>query len=901
LIEFDKNTKKGKNMTMEKNFHALDVDKVLEILKSNLNNGLSQDEVQKRQESFGKNIIAQKKCKSPLLMFLLQFHQPLVYILVTSGFITAFLGEWTDSSVIFGVVIVNALIGYFEEAKALKAINALAGSIKSIATVIRGGERTQIDAVDVVVGDIVVLYSGDRVPADARLIKSRELQVNESSLTGESLSVQKSSDVLDEGVGLADRKNILYSSCLVTNGSCICVVTAIGDETEIGKINRLIADADTLETPLTLKIADFSKILLYIILAMAALTFAVGMFRGGSAVDMFMASVALAVGAIPEGLPAAMTIILAIGVSRMAKRRAIIRKLPAVETLGSTTVICSDKTGTLTQNEMTVASIYAGGKLHNVSGTGYEPVGDITDYNQKNVALEQTLIAGLMCNSAALVEKDERYEIEGDPTEGALIVAAHKVGLKKERLASEFFHIDTLHFESQNQYMASYYETIGTDLSLVYAKGSVEKILERCSDALDSKGLNVALDKKRVHEVAEELASKGMRVLAFAKVHKSEKIDTLEHHHISDGLTFLGLQTMIDPPRPEVHSAIQECYGAGIEVKMITGDHKITAQAIAEKIGIKNSSEALSGKELESLSDDELLSIVRDVNIYARVAPEQKLRLVKALQSNSNVVAMTGDGVNDAPALKQANIGIAMGITGTEVAKDAADMVLVDDNFLTIKDAIEEGRGVFDNLIKFITWTLPTNIGEGLVVMVAVFFGTTLPILPVQILWINMTTAVLLGLMLSFEPKEGGLMQRVPRGADVPILTRGLILRILYVGLLLTLFSFLAFSHTLSTGNSESEARTVAVNIFVVGEMFFLFACRSLKYTMFEIGLFSNPWVIFGVVSMVILQLLFTYMPFMNEIFSSTPIGMFEWGIIFAAGAVIYAVAELEKRFFRLR
>jgi len=889
--------------TLNKNrvWHSLDTDEVLKDLNVDKSIGVSSDELEDRHVKYGYNFLTQKKGTSLIKLFLLQFHQPLVYILLAASIITALLDEWVDSSVIFGVLLVNAVIGFIQEEKAIRAIDSLAKMSKVNATVIRDDQKIIIDAKELVVGDIVILYSGDKVPADIRILRLKELQIDESSLTGESVAIQKSDENLAEETLLADRKNMLYSSTLVTYGSAVGVVVAVGDSTEIGNINKMIANADILQTPLTKKISSFSKILLYIILAMAGLTFIIGTLRGEAMLDMFMASVALAVGAIPEGLPAAMTIILAIGVSRMAAKNSIIRKLPAVETLGSTTVICSDKTGTLTQNEMTVKQIYTVGNLYDISGIGYLPEGKITQ-NGEDVeiddSLRECLVAGVMCNASMLVKEDDKYKINGDPTEGALIVSAQKAGVKKDDLKEELIHIDTLVFESEHQYMASHYTSSDEEFSPVYIKGSVEKILERCDCYLGSDSSAKDIDVDLVSKVAHDMALKGMRVLAFARKHKDvEENDSIGHHHIKDGLTFLGLQAMIDPPRDQVIESIQSCHSAGVNVKMITGDHSVTALAIADQIGIKIDDEikSLDGRELEHLGDEALSKIVDRVNVFARVAPEQKLRLVKALQSTSNVVAMTGDGVNDAPALKQANIGTAMGVSGTEVAKESADMILTDDNFSTIKDAIEEGRGVFDNIVKFITWTLPTNVGEGLVIMFAVVVGVSLPILPVQILWINMTTAVLLGLMLAFEPKEPNLMSRVPHEPDAPILTKALMYRIVLVGVLLLIGAFGAFWYVQTVGASEVVARTVAVNIFVFGEMFYLFTCRSTNETMFKIGVFSNRWLVYGVIGMTLLQIAYTYLPIMNLIFKSAPLGLSEWAIILASSTVIYLVVEYEK------
>ncbi len=892
--------------------HSLSTDKLTAHFATDIKQGLSDDEVAHKIEEFGPNQITQQAAQSPFALFFLQFHQPLIYILLAAGIITLFLKEWIDASVIMAVVLANAIVGFLQESKALQAIAALSKGMSSTATVLRNGERRQVDAADLVPGDIVFLQSGDKVPADLRLVKVRELQVDESALTGESVPVQKSVDTLDQKTVLADRNNMAYASTLATYGVGTGIVVATGDKTEIGRINEMITAAEVLATPLTRRLTQFSHLLLYVILALSALTFVVGMLRGGHWLDMFMAVVALAVGAIPEGLPAAVTITLAIGVAKMAKRNVIIRKLPAVETLGSTTVICSDKTGTLTQNQMTVQRIYAGKTAYAVSGIGYEPEGSIENNSGKeatldNQALQQCLIAGYLCNDAKLVADEENgWRVEGDPTEAALLVSASKTELELDELKKALPRIDTLPFESEHQYMATLHK-VGGD-AVVYLKGSIEKILERCEQLLNSAGEEVPLDVEACHGEAENMAEQGLRVLAFAR--KNIQADTeLAHDQVASDLIFLGLQGMIDPPREEVVESVRTCQQAGIQVKMITGDHAVTAAAIAQEIGLQNENsrrserqrlKALTGAELSELDNEELVEVAVSTAVFARVAPEQKLRLVEALQSKGHVVAMTGDGVNDAPALKQADIGVAMGITGTEVAKEAADMLLTDDNFSSIEAAVEEGRGVYDNLLKFITWTLPTNVGEGLIIVTAIFLGMKLPILPVQILWINLTTAILLGLMLAFEPKEPGLMERQPRDTNAPLLGPALIVRICLVGVLLLIGAFVIFQWELMRGSSIEMARTMVVNVFAVWELFYLFNCRSLVHPFWRVGVFSNPLLLVAVVGMILAQLLFTYAPFMQHAFGSAPIGLREWLLLICGGICLFFIIELEKALRRM-
>ncbi len=891
----------------EREWHHLSTDEIIMLLSSDSKNGLTPKEAEQRFQQYGANALTSKQGLSSWMRFLLQFHQPLIYILIAAGVITAALQEWVDSGVIFGVVLVNAIIGYIQESKAESALAALADTMVAEATVLRNGEKKRVPSVKLVPGDIVLLQAGDKVPADVRLLKIRDLQVDESALTGESVPVEKAVAALEQEAVLAERKNMAYASSMVTYGQGSGIVTATGNYTEMGRISELISSAQDLATPLTRKIAYFSHILLYAILVLAAATVVVGILRGQSLFDMFMAAVALAVGAIPEGLPAAVTITLAIGVSRMAKRRAIIRKLPAVETLGSTTVICSDKTGTLTENQMTVQAIMAGDVHYEVSGAGYVPLGQIVRQDgggkADNTALGECLRAGVLCNDSLLLEKDGSWYVQGDPTEGALLASAAKGGFNSKETEKQSPRLDSIPFESQHQYMATLHDRGISTPRMVYVKGAVEQILAKCTAAMDTDGNTISLNSGKIHNDVSRMAARGLRVLAFARVKVPADTKTIHHEDVATGLTFLGLQGMIDPPRAEAVAAVRICKTAGINIKMITGDHPVTAAAIAGQIGIATSvtddpdkSEVFTGQMLEKLSDDELKTVAEETNVFARATPEQKIRLVRALQASGHVVAMTGDGVNDAPALKQANIGVAMGITGTDVSKEAADMVLTDDNFSSIEAAVEEGRGVFDNLTKFIVWTLPTNLGEGLVILTAIFLGITLPILPVQILWINMTTAGFLGLMLAFEPKEPGIMQRQPRNPDTPILTGELITRIFLVGTLLLIGAFGLFQWELAGGASIEQARTVAVNTFVVMELFYLFNCRSLTKSIFQLGIFTNMWVFGGVAVMVFIQLGYTYIPLMNRLFQSAAIDAASWGRIVLAGMAAYVIVEVEKK-----
>ncbi len=884
-------------------WHHLESSEVVRLLAVDLKHGLAVAEVRQRQNKFGPNRVTARRGTPAWLKFLKQFNQPLVYILLVAVGVTAFLGEWVDSSVIFGVVLINAVVGFLQEAKAEKAIEALAKMVATETTVRRDGRKLRVHSERLVPGDVVLLQSGDRVPADLRLFHVRNLHADESALTGESLPVAKHADALALDTILAERKNLAYTGTLITSGQAEGVVWAIGDQTETGRISHLISSAVELSTPLTKKIAQFSKLVLWVIVGLAAATFALGVARGEKPVEMFMAAVALAVGAIPEGLPAAVTIVLAIGVSRMAKRQAIIRKLPAVETLGSTTVICSDKTGTLTENQMTVQEIFAGGKLYEVTGTGYEPKGEIRlDGNIAKVpehpALAECLLAGVLCNESQLVREDGRLKVQGDPTEAALLVAAEKGGVIHADAHTRTPVLDTIPFESEHMFRATLHEA--DKGRVIYKVGALERLLERCTDALGDSNALVALDKDALHRAAETMAARGLRVLALARRHVDAHHAKLEHAHVSAGLTFLGLQAMMDPPRPAAIASVRQCQRAGIAVKMITGDHLATARAIAGQIGLKGREEhgklvALSGRELEKVSDEDLPEVAERTAVFARVAPEQKLRLVKALQSRGHVVAMTGDGVNDAPALKQADIGVAMGISGTDVAKGAAAMILTDDNFASIEAAVEEGRGVFDNLTKFIVWIIPTNLGEALTLLGAIVLGLPLPLLPLQLLWINLTDT-LLGLSLAFEPKERDVMSRPPRAPKQPLLTLPLIMRTGLVSLIMLGGALGLFLWELRVEQAGlAAARTVAVNTIVLVQMIYLFNCRSLHHSIFAIGLFTNRWTILGSLAMLVAQLLFTYLPLMNKLFHTAPIDAVSWLRIVGVAALAFVAVELEK------
>jgi cation-transporting P-type ATPase F len=881
-------------MSDEARWHELSADEALRVLNVGAASGLSQEQAAERLARHGPNRPTALPGRSAWRRLFDQVRQPLVLVLIASSLVTAALGEWLDASVILGVVIVNALIGYLQEGKAEAALAALARAIATEATVLRDGLRQRVDAAELVPGDIVVLAAGDKVPADLRLLHAKELRATEAALTGESLPADKHATRLPADSDLADRRNMAYAGTYVVAGQGQGVVVATGDATETGRISRLIAEAPDLSTPLTRKMAAFSHQLLVAILALAALTFVVGMWRGESAIDMFMAAVALAVGAIPEGLPAAITITLAIGVGRMARRRAVIRKLPAVEALGSTTVICSDKTGTLTENRMTVREIQAGDKRYQVSGDHHRGTIELAGEPATiDAALREVLVAGALCNDASIHHDGHHLQITGDPTEAALLVAARKAGLDEATLRGVLPRLDELPFDSARQAMATLHEVEGE--RVLYVKGAIEKILPACVDRLDGEARPAALNAEDVAAQAAAMARDGQRVLALAR--RVGIGAAVGPEHVGDSLTFIGLVGMADPPRPKAIAAVRSCHGAGIRVKMITGDHADTALAVARELGIcDDAAGALTGRELARLDGGALRRAVTEVDVFARVEPVQKLRLVEALQAEGEVVAMTGDGVNDAPALKRADIGIAMGQGGTEVAKEAAAMVLTDDDFATIEAAVEEGRAIYDNIIKFITWTLPTNFGEGLVILAAILTGVTLPITPLQILWINMTTAVLLGLPLAFEPREKDIMRRPPRPPAAPVLDATLLWRVALVGVLMLTGAFGLFQLALAEGRDLAEARTVAVNVFVMVETFYLFNCRSLTLPVRRLGWFSNRWVWAGAGATLSLQALFTYLPALQEVFGTTNIGAVDWLQISVFGAVAGAVVGIEKR-----
>ncbi|WP_225885235.1 cation-translocating P-type ATPase [Leptolyngbya sp. KIOST-1] len=896
-------------------WHQVEGREITQQLGVDPETGLSTQEAQARLERYGANELKGKKGKHPIVLFLLQFNQPLLYILLIAGLIKALLGSWVNAGVIWGVTVINAIIGFVQESKAESAIAALASSVTTDAMVRRDGQQVQVSSRDLVPGDIVLLASGDKVPADLRLLRGRTLQINESGLTGESVAVEKQPHLksLAADTPLAERHNMAYAGSFVTFGQGEGIVVETGLSTETGRISKLMEESTTLVTPLTRKFDRFSKTLLYVILGVAALTFAVGMAWGNSPLQMFEAAVALAVSAIPEGLPAVVTITLAIGVSRMARRNAIVRKLPAVETLGSATVICSDKTGTLTENQMTVQSIYAGDRHYDLTGEGYTPHGELRDGEDNPVPpeamaapLRQCLIVGMLCNDSELEHSDHRWGVVGDPTEGALLVAARKAGFERTELNHSYPRIDSIPFESEFQYMATLHQQ-DTAGQWLLAKGSVEALVARCDRLLTTEAQAVPLDdggRDHILLQAERMASRGLRVLCFAaKAFHGHHID---HDDLKSGMVFLGLQGMIDPPRAEATRAVEACKTAGIEVKMITGDHKVTAAAIADRMGLSSTDEviAYTGQELAKFEQSDLTNSVQNGSVFARVAPEQKLRLVEALQSKGHIVAMTGDGVNDAPALKQADIGIAMGKSGTEVAKEAADMILTDDNFASIEAAVEEGRNVFGNLMKAIAFILPVNGGESMTILLSVLIGRgdVLPILSLQVLWLNMVNSIAMTVPLAFEPKSHTLMNRPPRNPNEPLLSRNLLKRIALISVFNWILIFGMFEWVRRTTGDIPLARTMAIQALVAGRIIYLlsisqfWASVAARMRGRKVPLGDVSAIGYGILVAVVFQVIFSQVGVMNFLFSTAPLNLNQWLICIGVSLPMIVVALIANR-----
>ena len=887
-------------------WHARDQEQVLEALATRVE-GLHAAEADERLERLGPNELAAAPRDGWVKRFAVQFHNVLIYILLAAALGTALLQEWIDTGVILAVVIINALIGVIQEGKAERALESIRAMLSPKAVVLRDGERVSIPATQLVPGDIVLLKAGDRVPADLRLLEQQGLRIDEAVLTGESVPVDKQTDAVAADADLGDRLCMAFSGTLVTYGRGQGVVAVTAGATEIGKVSEMLSNVQSVTTPLLRQMGEFGRWLSAAIVFIAAATFAFGLWvRDYAPLEMFMAAVSLAVAAIPEGLPAIMTITLAIGVQRMAQRNAIIRRLPAVETLGAVTVICSDKTGTLTRNEMTVQSVLTNQHRYEVEGVGYSPEGEISTDGARISAeddhpvLRELLRACTLCNEAAVVKKDGHWQLVGEPTEGALIALAMKGGRQKKADDKTYPRVASLPFDSAHKYMATLHED--SDQRFIIMKGAPEAVLDACTRVRGHDG-DADLDRAHWDEAMHEVAMKGQRLLALASRSVASDADTLEADDLAHGLVLLGVVGIIDPPRREAIEAAATCRKAGIRVKMITGDHGATARAIGLALGIGDGETALTGGEIEDIPDSELGSRATDVDVFARTTPEHKLRLVRALQACGNVVAMTGDGVNDAPALKRADVGIAMGIKGTEASKEASAMVLADDNFASIARAVEEGRTVYDNLKKAILFILPTNGGQALTIVAAILLGLALPLTPVQVLWVNMVTAVTLALALAFEPPEPGLMERPPRNPKTPLLTPLLIWRVVFVSAILVAGTFGHYLWLTADAQISHEfARTAAINTLVIGQVFYLFNSRYIlaPVTNRE-GLLGSRPVLISVAVLLVLQMLFTYSPPMQTLFSTTAIGTGEWLRIVAFGVLLYVLVETEKAILRKR
>ncbi len=907
---------KTKNKT--DNWHATSTAKVFDALKSSAD-GLTSEMAKERLKESGLNLIRKKRGDGAFTVFWRQINNPLIWVLLGSCALAMVLGKITDGMVVLSVVVVNTIIGFIQEFKAGKAIEALSDMVPENTTVLRDGKFQMIPVSEVVPGDVVQLAAGDRVPADMRLVQQKNLLVEEAALTGESLPAQKNTAEVDIDTVLGDRLCMVYSGTLVTLGTATAVVVSTGMNTELGKISDMLSETTDLETPLTQKLAVIGKYLTIGIVAITLVILVAGTIRAtgqGIALavalkDSLIFAIALAVGAIPEGLPAVVTIALAIGVQRMAKRKAIIRKLPAVETLGSTTVICSDKTGTLTRNEMTVQALWTIDQQVTLTGVGYNPEGEFMLAGQKIEKIPETIQTlmecAVLCSDATIKPQGKTFNITGDPTEVALIVAAAKAGIHADKLNAVQPRKDVIPFDSELQYMAT---LAGNADARIVVKGAPEVVLTRCNEHWGG-GL---LDRNEIIKQIEIFGSEGMRVLAVAVKPWNKKNMTLTVDDAQSGFQFVGLIGMVDPPRSEAIAAIKKCHKAGIVVKMITGDHKATARAIGMQIGLSQEGAVVTGVELAKMDDKTLSKTVMETNIFARVAPEHKLRLVKALQNNHQIVAMTGDGVNDAPSLKQSNIGVAMGITGTSVSKESADIVLADDNFASISAAVEEGRRVYDNLLKSLAFLLPTNLGLAFILMYAIMFfpfnpftnALLLPMLPTQLLWINLVAAVALAIPLAFEVKEPNVMSRPPRKPGEPIFNWFITFRVVFVSVLMTLGTILLFyseyhsalANGISANDALPKAQTIAVTFVIMFQVFYMINCRSLKDSVFKIGFFSNPVVFLGIGSILILQALFIYTPFFHNVFGTTSLGLSDLLLSAGAGFLIFPIIAVEKLIF---
>ena len=875
------------------------VDDIITRLETDPDQGLSLKEAAERWEAFGPNALPEKKRTSALLRFLAHFHDILIYILFFAAAITLALQHYADTIVIVAVAVINAAIGFFQENKAEQALAGIKNMLSPKALVIRQGERREIASDDLTVGDIVLLAPGDKVPADLRLIQANALKIEEAALTGEAVPADKQLAPLPAETALGDRDNMAYCGTSVSAGTGKGIVVEVGLDTEIGRISQLLATVDPLTTPLIRQMSALSKFIAIVIMAFSVLVYLFGhFFRDYEPMELLLSVIGLAIAAIPEGLPAIMSIILAIGVQNMAQRKAIVRNLPSVETLGSVSVICSDKTGTLTKNEMTVKSLMICDDLYTVTGSGYAPHGQIFRNDEPVKANETPLLREILrtlriCNDASLNEDaDGVWSIQGDPTEGALLTLYGKTDLP----ADTTNRLTDIPFDSEYKYMATLVEAGGQRLILI--KGAPDRLLDMATEEKDSDGVR-PLHREVWHERLSSLASKGQRLIGAACKPVHASCTSLSHEDLHDGVCFLGLVGIVDPPRDEVIGAIKACHAAGINVKMITGDHADTAMAIGAELGIGNGTCAVTGKDLDDMSPEQMQKAVRRYDIFARTSPEHKLRLVEAIQTNGAICAMTGDGVNDAPALRRADVGVAMGIKGTEVTKESAEIVLADDNFSTIVAAVEEGRRVYDNLKKTILFILPTNGAESFLIIASILFGVMIPLTPVQILWVNMVTSVTVSLALAFEHAEPDAMLRPPRDAQTGMLTSYFIWRIIFVSVLIGGITLIMNVIMLDQGENVATVRTTTLQTIAMCQMFHLFNSRNIRASAFRVNPFSNKAVLVVCGLMIVLQLAVTYLPFMNSIFGTVPLSAKYWLLPVVLGLLVFLIVEVEKAVMR--
>jgi magnesium-transporting ATPase (P-type) len=886
-------------------WQAMAADDVVRRLNTNTQRGLDAGEVSQRLARYGPNRLPEAAKQGSFMRFLMQFNNVLVYILLAAGFTKLMMNLWLDAAIILGVVLINGLLGFIQEGRAEKALDSIRNMLSAEARTVRDGATRLIPSVELVPGDIVLLESGDKVPADLRLTEVKNLRTEEAALTGESVPTDKSTDPVSAKATVGDRENMAFSGTLVVSGRATGVVVGTGSETELGRINQMLENVSALETPLLRQIKKFGIAITVVILVVSVLVFAYGHWlKGMPFVEIFQAVVAIAVSFIPEGLPAIITITLAIGVQRMAQRNAIIRRLPAVETLGSVSRICSDKTGTLTLMEMMVVSAVTADSAYEITGDGYASEGEIKHNGQPAGAdsvLELLGRVSTLCNDAELRREEGVWKVDGDPTEGALYPFAVKIGLERQAEQSSYPRIDVIPFESEHKFMATLHSTDGGK-KVLFAKGAPEVILEHCDRQQTQEGKHAPIDRDHFLKASDKLAGQGERVLALAWLENPKvSAGNLGPGDLPRDLVLLGLVGLLDPPRKEAIEAVKESHDGGIRVTMITGDHRITAAAIAKMLGIGDGKTAVTGTEIEEMDMATLQDRCRDVDVFARASPEHKLRLVKAMQASKQIVAMTGDGVNDAPALKKADIGVAMGIKGTEVTKESAEMVLADDNFASITAAVREGRTVYNNIEKAILFMLPTNVAQGLVIMVAIFAGFTIPITAPQILWVNMVTSVALGLVISFEPHERDVMRRPPRAVDRPILTGFGIWRVIFVGMTLVAYTLAAFFWMKSQGVSDALARTVAVNAITIGQVFYLLNSRYLIDSSLSIRAhLGNPYLPLGIGAVVVLQLLFTYAPPLQALFNTEAVPFRIWPGLLLGGILFFLLVEAEKLVLRM-